>query len=208
MDFLEALRELREKTKKRNFDQTLDLIINLKDFDVKRESLSIVVPLPHPFKKKRIAAFLENPGDYEFLEKIITKTEMEKMTQKDIKKMAKKVDFFIANVKLMPAIASKFGKILGSLGKMPDPSLGCVIAQEDKETIKKALEKLNIVTKVKTKEPSIKIAIGKESMPNEDLIKNIDSVLKTVKEKLPKKEMNIKNVMLKFTMSKALEVKK
>ncbi|MEM2089535.1 MAG: hypothetical protein QXL88_00355 [Candidatus Pacearchaeota archaeon] len=207
MQFSKTLKELREKSKKRGFDQTLDLIINLKDFDPKRESLSVVVSLPYPFKKKKIAAFLENPIKSDALEKVILKADLEKITPKEIKKLVKKIDFFIANAKLMPLIASKFGKIFGSSGKMPDPTIGCIISQENVETIKNVCEKLNKITKIKIKEASIKMAVGKESMKDEMLLKNLEEAFKTIVEKLPKKELNVKNVMLKFTMSPALKVK-
>lgn len=208
MQFLNAIKELREKAKKRGFDQTLELIINLKDFDPKQESITIVISLPYLFKKKKIAAFLENPIKTDILNEVITKSEIEKITPKEMKKVVKRNDFFIANAKLMPSIASKFGKMLSSRGKMPDPAIGCVIPQEDIETIKNLCEKLSKILKVKIKEASVKVPVGKESMPDEMLSKNIEAAFKTIVEKLPKKEANIKNVLIKFTMSPVIEVKK
>ncbi|MCX8193932.1 MAG: hypothetical protein N3G19_01030 [Candidatus Pacearchaeota archaeon] len=204
MNFSEALTELRAKTKKRKFDQTLDLIINLKDFDIKRESLNTFIILPHLNIKKKVCAFLEKPSQKVFT---ITKNDIEKITKTDIKKLAKEYDFFIANAKLMPLIASKFGKILGSAGKMPDPKLGCVIMHEDEKTISETVERLSKMVKIKAKEASIKLAIGKESMSDEELEKNASLALKTVINALTKKELNIKSVMLKFTMSAPIKVK-
>lgn len=203
MNFSKALIELRTKTKKRKFDQTLDLIINLKDFDIKRESLNTFVILPHLNEKKKICAFLEKPSQKIFT---IAKNDIEKITKNDIKKLAKEYDFFIANAKIMPLIASKFGKILGSAGKMPDPRLGCIVTQEDEKTISETIERLSKMLKIRTKEVSIKLAIGKESMSDKELEENASTVLKTIINVLPKKELNIKSVMLKFTMSPPIKV--
>jgi len=208
MKFQEALKELREKTKKRDFDQTLDLIISLKDFDVKRESQSIILTLPNKIKKVRFGAFLENKGKYDSIEQVITRGELDTIPVKEMKRLSKKVDFFISNAKLMPLVASKLGKILGSAGKMPDPKIGCVVIQEDSETIKKAIEKLSNLIKIKPKEPSIKIAMGKESMKDETLIQNMEYTIKTITANLPKKELNIRKVMIKFTMSHPIKVLK
>ena len=60
MEFLTLIQQLRQQTEKRNFDQTFDLIINLKDFDVRRESLNTSLELPILPEKKKICAFLEN----------------------------------------------------------------------------------------------------------------------------------------------------
>ena len=54
-----ALVELR-KAKERKFDQTVDLIINLQKFDIKKNSVNLFVSVPHKIKEKKIAGFLES----------------------------------------------------------------------------------------------------------------------------------------------------
>ena len=41
--FLKAVKQLRQTEKKVNFDQTVDLIVNLKNFNLKRDSFNIFV---------------------------------------------------------------------------------------------------------------------------------------------------------------------
>lgn len=53
-----GLSELR-KTKERKFDQTVDLIVNLQKFDVKKSNVNLFVNVPHKVKDKKIAGFLE-----------------------------------------------------------------------------------------------------------------------------------------------------
>jgi ribosomal protein L1 len=61
--------------------------------------------------------------------------------------------------------------------------------------------------KIKTKERSLKIPLGKESMSDEALIENLDKTFKTILSALPKKEFNIRDILIKFTMSKSIKVK-
>jgi ribosomal protein L1 len=101
----------------------------------------------------------------------------------------------------MPSVATAFGKYLGPVGKMPAPGLG-IMAGDDENSIKKELKKFDGMIKIKTKEPSIKLCIGKESMSDEDISENIDAVYKAVMKQLPRDKDNIRSVMVKFTMTK------
>lgn len=205
MQFSEALKELRKVNKKRNFDQTLDIIINLKEFNLSRESLKLYITLPFVATKKRICGFLENPS--RLIDFTITKNDLDRITPADMKKLVKSYDFFIANAKLMPQIATKFGKILGITGKMPDPKAGSILMQETEAAISALVEKLSKTVKIHAKEKSLKIAIGKESMSDSELVENASVVFKNIVEALPKKELNVKSVLFKFTMSNPVKVK-
>ena len=57
-DLKKAIGELR-KGEKRKFEQTVDLIVNLQKFDVKKNQINIFVQVPHNVKKKKIAGFFE-----------------------------------------------------------------------------------------------------------------------------------------------------
>ena len=69
MELKEAIKELR-KEEKRKFNQSVDLIVNLKDIDMKRDNVNTVVTLPHKIKDKKICGFLIKPST---LVKTITK---------------------------------------------------------------------------------------------------------------------------------------
>jgi len=205
--FLEALKKLREEEDKRhkkvNFNQTIDLIVNLKDFDVRRHSFNLIVTTPNKIKDKKVAGFFENDNN---LLDTIKKDDFSKYKEKkDLKKLVKSYDFFIANAKLMPAVATSFGRVLGPTGKMPNPQLG-VIPKEEEEIIKSLLDKINSSVKIVVKEPSIKVGVGKQSLGDEDLIKNILAIYNKIIATLPKGIDNVKNIKLKFTMNKPVKV--
>lgn len=206
-EFLKALQELRKigAEKPRKFEQTVDLILNLRDFDVRKQSLNLFVPMPHKAKDAKICAFLERQSkNFDFC---ITKDEIEGwQNKKDVKKLVKDYDFFVALASLMPKIATQFGRVLGPVGKMPSPQLGILTSLDDAKE-RELAEKIRGITRIKAKEPSIKIAIGKEKMPDEKLAENATAIYNAVLAALPKGRDNLRSIMLKFTMSKPVKIK-
>jgi len=197
-----ALNELR-KGKERKFNQTLDLIINLQKFDVKKTPLNMFISVPYKVKEKKICAFLEIKNSNV---DTITKSEFKKYSdKKEVKKLANRYDFFIAQASLMPLVATTFGRALGPSGKMPSPQLGILMNVDDR-AIKELKERINTSVKIRTKEASIKISIGKQSMKNEELIENITTVYKGIMKVLVKGKENIKNLEIKFTMTKPQKI--
>jgi large subunit ribosomal protein L1 len=203
MELKEALDQLRKESKKRNFDQTIDLIVNLKGVDLRKDNISAVINIPYKVKEKKVCGFLTEKND---LVRTVTKPEFQKYKDKAaLKSLVDDFDFFISHASLMPSVATIFGKALGPVGKMPSPQLG-IVTQETPEAIKALLNKISKSVKVRAKESSIKIASGKEGMKNEEIIENIKAIYNGIVQALPTKKENIKNVQIKFTMSKPVEI--
>jgi len=206
--FMKALEEIRKQENERKgkeikFDQTIDLIVNLRDFDIKKTNINVLAFLPHSLGKKKVAAFLEKKSG--FID-TITKSEFEDFKdKKKMKQLINEYDFFIANAKLMPTVATSFGRYLGPAGKMPSPQLGIVI-NEDENSINNLIKRINSVVKLRTKEPCIKVAIGKQSGKDEEIAENCMAVYNEVFKNLPKQKENLKNVLIKFTMGKPAKV--
>ena len=138
MEIKKAIEELR-KEKKRKFVQTFDLIVNLKNFDVRKEALNTFVSVPHGIERK-LAGFLTKRSG---LVDSITEADFVKYKDlKDIKKLAKMYDAFIAVAPMMGKIATKFGRVFGPMGRMPSPQAG-IIAVESDDAIKEMVEKMN-----------------------------------------------------------------
>ena len=202
-NFLKAIQEIKKAEHKKNFDQTIDLIVNLKDFDVRREAFSVFITLPHKIKDKKVMGFFEKKSK---VVDSIVKEEFDKYKEKkDARKLIKQYDFFISNAKLMPAVATSFGRILGPTGKMPSPQLG-IIPSEDEKIVQAILERINSTVRVRVKEPSIKIGIGKESLKDSEIVENLMAVYTKLLETLPRKKDNLRNIKLKLTMGKPVNV--
>ncbi len=201
MEIKAALVELR-KEKKRKFTQTVDLVMNLKNFDVRKEALNTFIFVPHGSEKKLAAFFTKRS-------KLITTITEEDFTKykdmKDIKKLAKEYDGFIAVAPMMGKVATKFGRVFGPMNRMPSPQCG-IVTKEDEADLKTMIEKMNTSIRIKNKEMAVKIAVGKESMSDDELVENIESAIKGIKKKLPRGNDNVKEVLIKFTMTKPIVI--
>lgn len=201
MEIQKALQELR-KEEKRKFIQTVDLIINLQKFDSRKEAINSFIGLPH-LAERKICAFLTRKTH---LVDTIIKEEFDKFKEEtEIKRLAKKYDSFMAVASLMPSVATKFGRVFGPLGKMPSPQAG-IIPLDNDNAVKEMMEKMEKLIRVRTKESSIKIPIGKESMSDKEIEENVNAAYSAIENLLPKKKENIKNAMIKFTMTKAVKI--
>lgn len=213
-DILETLKSARENSKKRNFAQSIDLIINLKGIDLKKpeQNISTFVTLPYSAGKTiKIGAFvsdeLQNKAK-EVCDIVINKKDFSKYSDnlKELKKIAKNIDFFIAQANLMTDIAKFFGKTLGPIGKMPNPKAGAVIPPNAVE-LKPLVEKLKRTIRIQTKnEQAIKAIIGKENMKDEEITENILAVYNIVLHSVPNEIHSIKKSILKLTMGKPFVV--
>ena len=177
--------------------------MNLKNFDVRREALNTFLFVPHGSEKKIAAFFVKRSK----LIDTITEEDFVKYKElKDIKKLAKKYDAFMAVAPMMGKVATKFGRVFGPMNKMPSPLAG-IVPKEDDEMIKGMLDKMGKAIRVKNKEMSIKVSVGKESMSDKELVANVEAAVKELEKKLPKGRDNVKNILVKLTMSKTAVVR-
>jgi len=210
-NIINTLKLLKEFSKPRNFKQSVDLIVNLKDLNLKKpeDNVDLFVTLPHSIDKKlKICAFADKSlkDIAKVFDKVISEDEFPiYKDKKKIKPLAKEFDYFVAQANLMGKVATVFGKVLGPRNKMPNPKAGCVFPPTADLNILK--DKLLNTTRVKTKnELAVKACVGKESMKEEDIIDNVNSVYNALIHALPKEIHNVKNVYLKYTMGTPIMV--
>ena len=211
-ELVESVKELRATAVKKKFVQSVDLIINLKELNLKKETdkVNSFIALPHNTGKRiKIAALVGEELSTKAkatCDAIILDEEFKSIDKKKIKKLARDMDYFIAQANIMPLVAGKFGKILGPRNKMPNPKAGGVIAPTAE--LKPVVERLQKTVKVETKnEPTIKIRVGIETSKDEELIENIQSAYASLLALLPQEKNNIKSVIIKTTMGKPIYVK-
>lgn len=206
---ISALQELRKNFKKRNFLQSIDLIIAMKGLDLKKPENRIKgeVFLPHNPRKQKIGIFadslipavkkLENDSII-----LIRKEEIEEYgkNKKAAKKLAKGCRAFLAEAMLMTLVGRYLGQFLAPRSKMPKPLPPTATLQP---LIDRTLNSFSFALKDST---VISCFVGKEDMKDEEIAQNIDAVLKTLEQLLPKGKEQIKNIYLKTTMGKPVKV--
>jgi large subunit ribosomal protein L1 len=196
---LKAIEEVRRSSKKRKFSQTFDLIVSLKEFDVKKPENRFTEDIILPNGKgedAKIVVFSDTLKDLDC--EVLTSADIEGYSKREAKKLVKNTDFFFAEPKMMVLVGKVFGQYMGPSGKLPKVIVG---------DINKILKDYKKAVRIRIKDaPVIQCAVGKENMRDEEIAENVETVLKAVEAKLPKGMRNIKNIWLKLTMGKPVRV--
>ncbi len=211
--FLEALKKAKQGSKKRNFKQKLDLIVNLKDLDLKKPEQQVEFYLKLRYSKGReskicalIGPELEQKAKSAF-DNIILADDFGKYAgnKKLAKRLCNDYDFFVAQANIMAKVAAAFGRTFGPRGKMPNPKAGCVVT--DKTDLNALCENLKKTVKISAKTSLIiQLIIGSEDMKDEEIADNAYTVYEQLIHHLPNEKNNIKSVFLKLTMGKPIRV--
>ena len=208
-EIIDAVKEAKEQAKPRNFTQSIDVIINLKDLDVRKPEnrFSEEVALPHgrgkPIKigviaDGELALGAKNAG----VDVVISKEDLQEFgkDRKAAKKVVNSVDSFIAQADMMPLVGRFLGPILGPRNKMPKPVPASA-------RIEPLLERVQATIKVGVKQqPSIQILVGTQDMDVEKLAENIEAVLAVLDRNLEKGRNQIKSMYIKATMGSVVRV--
>lgn len=208
-DIIDALRNMRARADKRNFEQSVELLVCLRDLDLKRPENRIreVVELPKGLGKEASVCIIASEGTAlkarrEGLD-VLDKGELEAVAgdKKAVKKLAERYDFFVAEAPLMPLVGRVLGPVLGPRGKMPMPAPPTA---DFKSMVKKLKRSVRVVA---WKAPNAYCRVGTEGMEDEALAENINAVVKVLEEKLPKGLGNIKSIYVKMSMGPAVKVR-
>jgi len=205
---IEAVKKARD-AKKRNFKQSFDLAINLKNIDLKKPEnrIKIEIKLLHGLGKGTkigviVDSLLAQTNNIENIV-VIKKDQLEGFgkNKKEAKKIANQCKYFLAEAPLMPLVGKNLGPVLAPRNLMPLPippnaNLGAMVN-----------EKRNVL-KIQLKDsPTIHVAVGTEDMDEQKIAENIDAVIKNVMSKLPKGKEQVKNICIKLTMGKPVKFK-
>ena len=203
------IEEVRKNSKKRNFEQTFDLVFNLQNLDLKNPEnkidVGILLKTKIRPKKLKICLVIDQSmkDDDKIFDKILNIQELEKIKSdiKEIRKITHKFDKFVVLANVMPKFAQYLGRYLGPMGKMPSPKLGMVI--NPKTSLKDLYEKIQKTSHIQTKKNLvIQSPVGGEKLSDDDIAENILSIYNSLIQVLPGHKNNLKNTILKLTMSK------
>ena len=211
--FLEALKKAKQDSKKRNFKQKVDLIVNLKDLDLKKPDQQVEFFLKLHYSKgkdAKICALVAPelaPKAKSACDNVVVLDDFQKYAKdkKLSKKLCNEHDFFIAQSNVMPKVAAAFGRTFGPRGKMPNPKAGCVVTE--KTDLNALCENLKKTIKISAKTSLIvHTMIGNEDMDENQVVDNAYNTYEQLIHHLPNERHNIKSMFLKLTMGKPVRV--
>ena len=209
VQILKAVNEAVEKAPKRNFQESMEISINLKNLDMAQPKNRIdeTMILPKGTGKTVKIAVL-GKGDITTQAKaasvdlIIGPEEIERLggEPREARKMAEEYNFFLAETAVMPLVGRYLGTRLGPRGKMPQPVPPGV-------DVGPIVERLRNSVKFRTKDKmTFHVRVGSTGMSPEDVAENIDAIMKKVESSLASGSMNVRSVYVKTSMGPAVRL--
>jgi large subunit ribosomal protein L1 len=206
---LDAVKQAKEKSGKRKFNQSIELIIKLQDIDMKSPDSKIqeIIELPYaPEKPNKICVIgsgeLAMKAKNAKADNVIERGELESLAGKkqELRKIANNYDFFIAEAPLMPLVGRTLGSVLGPRGKMPVP----VPPSADIASLIKKHRK-TIIVRMRN-QPILQNRVATENMKDEEITENIQTVIRVLEGKLKKGMKNIKAAYIKTAMGTPIKI--
>ena len=197
-----------EDSPDRNFRETVDLAVNLRDLDLNdpsnRVDESVVLPAGTG-QETKIVVFAEGETALraeDVADDVLSGDDLEDLGDNDdeAKDLAEDTDFFIAEAGMMQDIGRYLGTILGPRGKMPEP------LQPDDDVVETVQRMKNTVQLRSGDRRTFHTRVGAEDMSAEDIADNIDVILRRLHADLEKGPLNVDSVFVKTTMGPSVEV--
>jgi len=208
-NIIQTIKEMKEKSKKRNFTQSVELFINLRDIDPKKPEGKIqeAIELPYPVGKLGKICVIAS-GELALKAKkagadlVIERSELEALggDKKKQKTLVDTYDAFIAEAPLMPTIGKVLGATLGPKGKMPTPV-------PPNANIAAEMEKRRKTVQVRIRgQPVLQCIIGTEDMGDKEIAENVIAIIRRIEGKLKRGVKNIRSISLKTTMGSPVKI--
>jgi large subunit ribosomal protein L1 len=204
----EAVSRALEDAPPRNFRETVDLAINLRDLDLNdpnnRVDESIVLP-SGTGQDTRIVVFATGETALraeDVADDVLSPDELEELGDDTdaAKDLADDTDFFVAEANMMQDIGRYLGTVLGPRGKMPTP------LQPDDDVVEVVNRMKNTVQLRSRDRRTFHTRVGAVDMTADEIASNIGVIIRRLEADLEKGPLNIDAIFVKTTMGPAVEV--
>ncbi|MFO7834457.1 MAG: 50S ribosomal protein L1 [Halohasta sp.] len=205
---VEAVSRALDESPPRNFRETVDLAVNLRDLDLNdpsnRVDESIVLP-SGTGQDTQIVVFAEGETALQaedVADQVLSSNDLEDLGDDDdeAKDLADETDFFVAEASLMQDIGRYLGTVLGPRGKMPTP------LQPDDDVVETVNRMKNTVQVRSRDRRTFHTRVGADDMPADEIADNIDVIIRRLEADLEKGPLNLDSIYVKTTMGPAVEV--
>jgi len=207
---VEAVEKIKQASQdnKKNFKQTIDLVINLKNIDLtvpkNRIDEEIILPKGRG-KEAKIGLFASGElalNAKKIVDILIKPEEIDDLAddKKQVKNIADTHDFFLAEAPLMPTIGKTLGTVLGPRGKMPKP---VPPGGDISDTVNNLRNTVKIRSKTNTTFHTI---VGGEEMSSDDIAANVQAIIKRLEGLLERGRLNIRSIHIKTTMGSSEKI--
>jgi large subunit ribosomal protein L1 len=205
---VDAVSRALDEAPPRNFRETVDLAVNLRDLDLndpsQRVDESVVLPAGTG-QETQIVVFASGETALraeEVADEVLDGDDLEELGDDTdaAKDLADDTDFFVADASLMQDIGRYLGTVLGPRGKMPTP------LQPDDDVVETVNRMKNTVQLRSRDRRTFHTRVGAQDMESDDIADNIDVIIRRLEADLEKGPLNIDSMYVKTTMGPAVEV--
>ena len=205
---VDAVSRALDEAPPRNFRETVDLAVNLRDLDLndpsQRVDESVVLPAGTG-QETRIVVFASGETALraeDVADEVLDDDDLEELGDDTdaAKDLADETDFFVADASLMQDIGRYLGTVLGPRGKMPTP------LQPDDDVVETVNRMKNTVQLRSRDRRTFHTRVGAQDMESGDIADNIDVIIRRLEADLEKGPLNIDSMYVKTTMGPAVEV--
>lgn len=191
----------------RNFKQSVEAIIVLKDIDIKSQAGKIreIVVLPKG-RGKPLNVCVVADGELAVKAReagahlVLTSSDLQGISKKQAKKIAEECDWVLVRPDLMGLVGRTLGPSLGPRGRVPTPL-------PPSADIAAMIKRYSSTIMVRVKDqPQLQFPIGTEDMSPSDLADNFLAAFSVIEGKLPNGLGNVAKIVFKTTMGAPVEV--
>jgi large subunit ribosomal protein L1 len=206
---VEAVSRALDEAPARNFRETVDLAINLRDLDLNdpanRVDESVVLPAGTG-QDTKIVVFASGETALraeDVADEVLSGDDLEDLGDDTdaAKDLANETDFFVAEASMMQDIGRYLGTVLGPRGKMPTP------LQPDDDVVEVVNRMKNTVQLRSRDRRTFHTRVGAEDMTADEIAENIDVIIRRLEANLEKGPLNIDGIYVKTTMGPSVEVR-
>jgi large subunit ribosomal protein L1 len=205
---VDAVSRALDEAPPRNFRETVDLAVNLRDLDLndpsQRVDESVVLPAGTG-QETRIVVFASGETALRaeaVADEVLDGDDLEELGDDTdaAKDLADETDFFVADASLMQDNGRYLGTVLGPRGKMPTP------LQPDDDVVETVNRMKNTVQLRSRDRRTFHTRVGAQDMDSDEIADNIDVIIRRLEADLEKGPLNIDSMYVKTTMGPAVEV--
>ena len=206
----EAIKQAKAKSGEKKFNQTVDMILDIVEIDMKSPEGKIqeIVELPHATGKPNRVCVIAS-GEFTVkarnakADNVVERADLDALNgkKKELRKLASSYDVFISEAPLMPLVGRILGPVLGPRGKMPIPvppnaDIAALINKHRK----------TVVVRMRN-QPIIQVSVGSQQMKDEELVDNTQAILRVLDGKLKRGLKNVKYAYFKTSMGEPVKIK-
>lgn len=208
---ISAVEMVISESPERNFNESIDMTVVFRNLDLKRDpkaKFSETIELVHLPGDRGATVAVIAAGEFALraqesgVDVVLGPEDIERSKTKELKDLANRFDFFVAQADILPKVVRYIGPVLGPRNKMPTP-----IPMSDLEQLPGLIERLRRSVRARMKDqPVFHVRIASRNMDLEGIVDNAERVVEAVERKYESPSKHLQAIYVKSTMGSPIKI--